>query len=114
DLLMLDGLRLDPFRRRHDQKRGIDASRAGQHVVHEALMARHVDEAELAAVTEVAVGVAEVDRDAARLLLLQAIGIDAGQRLHQRGLAMVDVARGADDHGWSSANCATKAASSSS
>ena len=45
------------------------------------------------------VGEAEIDGDAARLLLLQAVGIDAGQRLHQRRLAVVDMARGADDHG---------------
>ena len=45
------------------------------------------------------IGEAEVDRDAARLLLLQAVGVDAGQRAHQRGLAVVDVAGGADDHG---------------
>ncbi len=32
------------------------------------------------------------------LLLLQAIGIDAGQRADQRRLAVIDVARGADDH----------------
>ena len=40
---------------------------------------------------------AELDRDAARLLFLQAIGIDAGQRLDQRALAVIDVAGGADD-----------------
>ena len=97
---MLDGLRLDALGRRHDQQRRVDAGGAGQHVVHEALVARHVDEAELAAAAEVAVGVAEIDGDAARLLLLEAIGVDAGQRLDQRGLAVVDVARGADDHGF--------------
>ena len=44
------------------------------------------------------IGEAEIDRDAARLLLLQAVGIDAGQRAHERGLAVVDMAGGADDH----------------
>ena len=95
---MFDGLRLDALGRRHDEQRRIDAGGAGQHVVHEALMTGHVDEAELAAVAEVAVGVAQVDGDAARLLLLEAIGIDAGQRLHQRGLAVIDMARRSDDH----------------
>ena len=100
DLKMLDGLRLDALRRRHDEQRCIDAGGTGQHVVHEALMAGHVDEAQLAPVSQVAVGIAEIDGDAARLLFLQAIGIDAGQRFHQRGLAMVDMTGGADDHRW--------------
>ena len=114
DLQMLDRLRLDAFRRRHDQQRGIDAGGAGQHVVHEALVARHVDEAELPAVAQVAVGVAEIDGDAARLLFLQAIGVDAGQRFDQRGLAVIDMACGADDHAAPSlSSCATNAASSS-
>jgi hypothetical protein len=98
DLQMLDGLRLDALGCRHDQQCGVDAGGPGQHVVHEALMARHVDEAELAAVAQVGVGIAEIDGDAARLLLLEAIGIDAGQRFDERGLAVVDVACGADDH----------------
>ena len=40
---------------------------------------------------------AELDGDAALLLLLQAIGVDAGERAHQRRLAVVDVTGGADD-----------------
>ncbi len=82
-----------------DQQHEVDAGRAGQHVVDEALVARHVDEAEHAAVRRRQIGEAEIDGDAARLLLLQAVGVDAGQRAHQRGLAVVDVAGGADDHG---------------
>jgi hypothetical protein len=64
--------------------------------VHEALVARHVDEAELNAVVH-EMGEADVDRDAAGALLLPAIAVDAGERLDQRGLAVIDVARGADD-----------------
>ena len=55
------------------------------------------------------VGEAEVDGDAARLLLLQPVGVDAGQRAHQRGLAVVDVAGGADDHGAGSGSGASAA-----
>ena len=45
---------------------------------------------------------AELGRDPALLLDRQAIGVDAGQRLHQRRLAVVDVTGGADDdrHGY--------------
>ena len=40
--------------------------------------------------------VAELDRDPARALLGQPVGVDAGQRPDQRGLAVVDVAGGAE------------------
>ena len=95
---VLARLRHDAIVERHHEQRGIDAAGAGQHRVHEALVARDVDEAQRA-VRRVGVGVAEIDGDAAPLLLGQAIGVDAGQRLHQRGLAVVDVAGCADDHG---------------
>ncbi len=49
------------------------------------------------------VGEAEIDGDAARLLLLQPVGVDAGQRPHQSGLAVIDMAGGADDHAAPSA-----------
>ncbi len=39
---------------------------------------------------------ADVDGDAAGALLLPAVAVDAGERLDQRGLAVVDVPRGAD------------------
>ena len=94
DLHVLARLRHDAIVQRHHQQRRIDAAGAGEHRVHEALMARHIDEAE-----RIGIGVAEIDGDAAPLLLGQAIGIDAGQRLHQRGLAVIDVTGGADDHG---------------
>ena len=65
-----------------DQQREIDAADAGQHVAHEALVAGHVDEADRAAPSaRRQVGEAEIDRDAARLFLRQAVGVDAGQRL---------------------------------
>ena len=39
----------------------------------------------------------EVDGDPALLLLLQPVGVGAGERAHERALAVVDVAGGADD-----------------
>ncbi len=45
------------------------------------------------------VGKAEVNGNAARLLFLQAIAVDAGQRFDQSRLAVVDVACSTDDHG---------------
>ena len=64
-----------------DQQHEIDPGRSGEHVVDETLVPRHVDEADDLSARRRQVGEAEIDRDAARLLLLQAVGVDAGQRL---------------------------------
>ena len=40
---------------------------------------------------------AELDGDAALFFLFEPIGVDAGERAHQRGLAVIDVTGGADD-----------------
>ena len=97
---MLARLRHDAVIECHDEKRRIDAAGAGQHRVHEALVAGDIDKAH-GAIGRVGIGIAEIDGDAAPLLLGEAVGVDAGERLHQRRLAMVDVAGGADDHQWS-------------
>jgi len=88
---------------RDDEQQEVDAGSAGQHRVDEFLMAGHVDEADDRAVCLGPISEAERDRDAARLLLFQTVGIDAGQPPDQRGLAMVDMAGGSDDHGAVSA-----------
>ena len=100
NLQMLAGLRHHAVVRRDHQQHDVDAGGAGQHVVHEALVARHVDETEHLAIRQRRIGVTEVDGDAARLLFLEAIGIHAGERLDERRLAVIDVASGADDHGY--------------
>ena len=90
---MLARLRHHAVVQRHHQQRRIDAAGTGQHGVHEALVPGHVNEAE-----RIGIGVAEIDGDAAPLLLGESVCVDAGQRLHQRGLAVIDMAGGADDH----------------
>ena len=82
----------------HHQQGQVDGRHAGQHVAHQALMARHVDEDQLAAVGQGCLGEAQVDGHAAGLLFGQMVGVDAGERAHQRGLAMVHMAGGGDDH----------------
>ena len=96
---MLARLRHHRLVGRDDEHDEIDAADAGEHVLDEPLVAGHVDEREVDAVDGL-VGEAEVDGDAARLLFLQAIGIGAGQRPHQRALAVIDVPGGADDDGF--------------
>ena len=80
---------------RDDQQHTVDAARAREHVADEPLVARHVDERQRRLAVQVG-REAEVDCDAPRLLLDQPVGIDAGERLDQGALAVIDMARGAD------------------
>ena len=82
----------------HDE---IDAADAGEHGPHEPLVTGHVHERDPRLV-DPGMGEAQLDGDAARLFLLEPIGIDAGQRLDEGALAVVDVAGGADDEVTSS------------
>src|SRR5207245_5397137 len=68
----------------------------GQHVLDERLVARDVHDARLHGVGEWQGREPQVDRDAAPLLLLPAVGVDPGQRLDERCLAVVDVPGRAD------------------
>ncbi len=97
DRQMLSGLGHDAFVSGHDQQSQVDAADAGQHVLDEALMAGHVDDADFAAAGQLEPGEAEVDGHAPVLLLLEAVGVDAGERPHQGRFAVVDVAGGTDD-----------------
>ena len=96
---MLDRLRLDPVIGGHRQQGEIDPASAGDHGVHEALVARYIDEAENLPRRCGQIGKAEIDGDPARLLLLQPIAVDFRQRFDQSRLAMVDMAGCTDDHG---------------
>ena len=79
-----------------DHQVQVDPGRARDHRAHEALVAGHVDDRQPAPRRQRERRVAELDRDPARLLLGQAVGVDAGQRGDERGLAVVDVAGGAE------------------
>ena len=63
----------------HEQQQ-IDAGGARHHRAHEPLVAGHVDHAEPGPVGQVERREAELDRDPARLLLGQPVGVDAGER----------------------------------
>ena len=96
DRQVLTRLRAGAFAGVDDQEEEVDPGRAGDHRAHEALVARHVDEGEAAPVGQLERGVAEVDGDAAPLLLRQAVGVLPRQGSDEPGLAVVDVARCAD------------------
>ena len=95
DAQVLLALRLPALGGGDDEEAGVDAADAGEHVAQEAHVAGDVDEADRLAVDD-AVGEAEVDRQAAPLLLLEAVGVGAGQQAHERRLAVVDVTGGGD------------------
>ena len=96
DREVLHGLRHDAVVGGDDEQEEVDAGRPGHHGAHEALVAGDVDDAEPATAGEIELGVAQLDRDAAFALLAQAVGVLAGQQRDQRGLAVVDVAGGAE------------------
>ena len=106
---MLARLRHDPFVRGDDQQCDVDAADASQHVVDETLVPRHIDNRHFDAVRQPQPGEAEIDRHAAFLFFLEAIGIDARQRADEGRLTVVDVAGRADDpHGCASASPTTR------
>ena len=93
---VLVGLRTGALAGVDREQEEVDTGCSGDHRAHEALVPWNVDEREPAAVRKLERRVAEVDRDAAPALLWQAVGVLAGERAHQPGLAVVDVAGGAD------------------
>ena len=99
DRQVLDGLRHRPFVGGDDEQRGVDAADAGQHVLDEPLVTGDVDDADRLPVRQRQPGETEVDRHRPRLFLGQAIGIDAGERLYEGRLAVVDVSGRADHEG---------------
>ena len=104
DVEVLPRLRLDRFIRRNHQQHQIDPAHTSQHVADETLVPGNVDKAEAQSLAlgrgQVHVREAEVNRDAAPLLLLQTVRIDPGQRFHQRSLAVVDVSRRSYNDGF--------------
>ena len=97
DLEVLPRLRHHTFIGRHHEHHGVEAVGPGQHVAHEARVTGHIDDADLAAARQGHVPEPQVDRHATALFFGQAIRVDPGQRGDQRRLAVIDVARGADD-----------------
>ena len=107
DFEMFARLRHDRIVGSDHQDGEIDAGGAGEHVLDEAFMARHIDDAEavIAPLTprpsprrrEFQGCEADVDGDAARFLFGQAVAVDAGEGLDERRFAVVDMAGGAED-----------------
>ena len=98
---MLLRLRFDGFIRRHHEQQEINAADSGQHVAHKALVARNIDKAQLQLLSigglQFEMSEADVDGNAAAFFFSQTVGVNAGERLHQPGLAVINVTRRAYD-----------------
>ena len=95
---MLGGLRHGALVRRDAEDGDVDSPRGADHRAQESLVPGNVDHSRRADPRKLQVGVSGLQRDAPPLLLRQSIGVDARERPHQRGLAVIDVPRGADHH----------------
>jgi hypothetical protein len=73
----------------HDEQARLDGADTGEHVAEEARMPGHVDEAHHGAGIEHRMSEPEIDGETATPLLLEAIGVGAGERVHQGGLAVI-------------------------
>ena len=95
---MLGRLRHRAFVGRDTEHGNVDAAGGRDHRAQETLVPGYIDHPGDADPRQVEVRVPRFERDAAALFFRKAIGVDAGERLDQRGLAVIDVAGGADDY----------------
>ncbi len=82
----------------HHQQSVINAANARQHVRKELFMPRNINKAQHAAIRLGPVGIAQIDGHPALFLFRQAVGVNAGNRLQQRGFSVVDVTGGGNNH----------------
>ena len=94
---MLARLRHHAFVGGDDEQRRVDAAHARQHVLDEVDVAGHVHDADRFAARQREPRKAEIDRHLALAFFFEPIGMSAGEGLHQRRFAVIDVAGGADD-----------------
>ena len=81
-----------------DEQGMVNAHGPCGHGVHEFFMARYVDDAQHIAIGQGAVGIAQLDGNAAGFLFLEAVSFHAGEGANQCGFAVVDMACGSDNH----------------
>lgn len=90
-------LRHYTFIRRDNQKRGVNAAYARQHVRDEIAVTGHVYYADFFAVGEREEAEAEFDGHLADLFFLETVGMSAGKRGDQSGFSVVNVTGGSDN-----------------
>ncbi len=98
DLKMFPGLRHDPFIGGDNKGHQVHAHNPGDHVLDKLLMTGDIDNPQTMAAGEVKIGKAQLNRDAALFLFLEPVGFNTGQGPDQTGLAMINMACGAEDN----------------
>jgi hypothetical protein len=99
DVQVLARLRHDALVRRDDEQHRVDPRGAGHHPAHEPLVTGHVHHPGRDAAGKRQVRESEIDGDPARLLLGEAVGVDARERAHQGSLPVIDVSGGPENDG---------------
>src|SRR5262249_31082830 len=103
DVEVFAGLGLDALVSGDDKHDHVNAANSSEHVANETFVSGDVDESETQKLAvrsgQFEMREADVNGDAAAFFLFEAVGIDTGQRFDQRGLAVIDVAGGANDYG---------------
>ncbi len=96
---MLARLRHHAIVGRDQQQRMVDTRSAGEHRMHKSFVTRDIDEADaFIEPGHIEKRIAQLDADATLFFFRQAVRVDTGQGTHERGLAVIDVPRRADDH----------------
>jgi hypothetical protein len=92
------GLRHDAFIGGNDEEGQVDSRSPGHHGPDEILVPGHIHYSCYSSTSELERGEVKIDSDLAAALLCEAVHRGSGKCGHQTGLAVVDVAGGADDH----------------
>ncbi len=69
----------------------VEAGGAGQHVLHEMLVSRYVDDSREAPAGQLEFSESQVDGDAPLFLFLEPVRVDTGQSLNELGFAVIDM-----------------------
>jgi hypothetical protein len=91
DVEVLARLRLYALVGGNSQENRLNSRRTRQHVLDEAFVTGHIDEAYRSPVRKRKVGETQIDGDATPLLFGQTVGIDSGESAYERSLPVIDV-----------------------
>ena len=97
DLHVFAGLWHHPLVGGNDHADDVDARGAGDHVFDEFFVARHIDDTQAPAAGQIQGGKPQFDGDAAKLFLLEPVGVGAGKGFDEAGFAVVNMAGGAEN-----------------
>lgn len=97
DCQVLASLWHRPLVSRYNQKEQIEACGSGKHVLHEVLMAWHINDPDLEFLAQVKTGETKIDREAALFFLSPPIRVGPGKSLNQGCLSVVHMTRRAQN-----------------